>query len=313
MLQNINNLSNRTYKATIGIGKENFKELAAIFAEIENKEKEKHYKEYEEFYDRKPSSGGSPIFETSKERLFCVLFYLKTYPTFDLMGFTFGCSGKTAHENVYKNLSTLEKTLNYLDVLPKRKFKSTEEFIEFIKSEDDIIIDATERLHHRKKDNEEQKKYYNGKQKDHTVKNTIISNPDQKVLFVGETFLGSVHDFKIIKIEFPPNNQWFIHVRVWIDLGYIGFGKNYEVKEIKIPFKKPYKTKKNPNPKLTPAQKEYNKEVSKTRVKVENAIGGIKRYNILVDRIRNKNKELRDKSIFIAAGLWNFFKGYSFS
>ena len=80
-----------------------------------------------------------------------------------------------------------------------------------------------------------------------------------------------------------------------------------------IPFKKPYKTEKNPDPQLTPEQKEHNKSVSKIRVKVENAIAGIKRYYILVQKFRNKSTLLWDKAIFLAAGLWNLKKGFSFN
>lgn len=132
------------------------------------------------------------------------------------------------------------------------------------------------------------------------------------MLFVGITVLGAKHDYKLLKEEFPPSHPWFKYIRVWIDLGYIGFLKDYEVKDLKIPIKKPYSTKKNPDPKLTPEQKDYNKSVSKVRVIVENAIGGVKRFNILVQKFRNKSDELRDKAIFIAAGLWNFTKGFSF-
>lgn len=126
------------------------------------------------------------------------------------------------------------------------------------------------------------------------------------VLFVGNTVLGAKHDYKMLKEEFPCSQSWFVKTSVWIDLGYIGFAKDYECEGLKIPFKKPYKTKNNPNPQLTQEQKEYNRKVSKTRVIVENAIGGIKRYNILVQKFRNKSEQLRDKAIFIAAGLWNF-------
>lgn len=132
-------------------------------------------------------------------------------------------------------------------------------------------------------------------------------------MFLGKTFVGAVHDFQLIKNEFPTGSQWFKHLAVWIDLGYIGFHKYYEVGTLNIPYKKPYKTKNNPEPKLTFAQKEHNKFVSKTRVKVENAIGGIKRYNILVQKFRNKSEKLRDKAIFIAAGIWNWSKDFSFT
>jgi len=313
MLQNIHNLSDRQYKATIGLGKKEFQQLVVEFSEAEQALKNQHYEEYEAFYDRKPSSGGKPMCETPSEKLFLLLFYLKTYPSFDVLGFTFGCAGKTAHENVYKFLPILELTLDNLDVLPKRTFESVEEFIEFTKAHEDILIDATERIHHRKKDNEEQKAYYNGKQKDHTIKNTVISTTCQIILFLGFTVLGATHDYSLFKKEFPPGCGWFKALTVWIDLGYIGFAKHFEVASLKIPYKKPYTTKNNPDPKLTPEQKKYNREVSKVRVKVENAIGGTKRYGILVQRFRNKNEELRDTAIFVAAGLWNFFKGFSFS
>lgn len=139
-----------------------------------------------------------------------------------------------------------------------------------------------------------------------------MTNRSQAILFLGATVLGAVHDYKLMKMEFIPNNQWFIHLNVWVDLGYLGFKKDYKVKELKIPIKKPYKTKKKPNAQLTVEQKEHNRNVSKVRVLVENAIGGIKRYNILVQRFRNKSERLRDKAIFITAGLWNFSKGFSF-
>ena len=134
----------------------------------------------------------------------------------------------------------------------------------------------------------------------------------QAVLFVGFTVLGARHDYKMLQEEFPPSLPWFKNISVWIDLGYIGFAKDYECEKLKIPFKKPYKTKKNPKPEFTQEQKAYNKFVSKNRVSVENAIGGIKRYNILVQKFRNKSDSLRDKAIFIAAGLWNLSKDFSF-
>jgi len=313
MLQNIHNLSERQYKATIGIGKKAFQRLVAKFSEKEQMLKNQHYENFQAFYGRKPSNGGKPAFKTPSERLFLILFYLKTYPSFDVLGFTFGCSESAARKNVYKFLPILEASLADLDVLPKRSFESVEEFIDFTKSYEDILIDATERLHHRKQEQDEQIKYYNGKKKAHTIKNTVISTTSKIILFLGFTVLGANHDYGLLKKEFPPNLDWFSQLNVWIDLGYIGFAKDYVVKHLHIPFKKPYKTKKNPDPQLTDEQKTHNRAVSKVRVIVENAIAGIKRYNILVQKFRNKNEELRDKAIFMAAGIWNYSRGFSFS
>ena len=74
---------------------------------------------------------------------------------------------------------------------------------------------------------------------------------------------------------------------------------------IQIPHKKPRKSEKNPNPKLTIKQKEENTEMSKIRIFVENAISGIKRYAILNHKFRNKRKNFDDDVIAIASGLWN--------
>lgn len=165
MLKQIHNLTDRKYRALIGMSKNNFQQLAVAFSEVYQAQKAQEYEDFVKKYDRKPTTGGSPIFKTASEQLFFTLFYLKTYPTFDVLGFTFDCSGKTAHENLYKFLPILEKALALLNVLPKRKFNTVEEFIDFVKEHKDILIDATERIHHRKKDYEEQKKFYNGKKK----------------------------------------------------------------------------------------------------------------------------------------------------
>lgn len=165
MLQKIHQLKDREYRSLIGISKKDFHELTVVFSECEQHLKNQAYKDFIEKYDRKPTAGGTPKFKTPSEKLFFTLYYLKTYPTFDVLGFVFNCKGKTAHENLYKFLPVLECALETLKVLPKRKFDSVEQFLDFIKDNDNLLIDVTERIHHRKKDYEQQKKFYNGKKK----------------------------------------------------------------------------------------------------------------------------------------------------
>jgi len=165
MFQKIHKLSDREYRAIIGINKKDFQQLTVVFSEYEQTLKNQAYEDFVEKYDRKPTAGGNPKFKTPSERLFFTLYYLKSYPTFDVLGFVFDCKGKTAHENLYKFLPILESALDSLNVLPKRKFDSVEQFLDFVKESDDLLIDATERIHHRKKDYEAQKQFYNGKKK----------------------------------------------------------------------------------------------------------------------------------------------------
>ena len=114
----------------------------------------------------------------------------------------------------------------------------------------------------------------------------------------------------MLKEELPPELYWFELIEIFVDLGYLGMDKDYKKAQVHIPHKKPRKTKTNPEPKLTEEQKEQNIELSKIRIFVENAICGLKRYNILVHRFRNHRESFDDDVISIAAGLWNFSLNY---
>jgi len=46
--------------------------------------------------------------------------------------------------------------------------------------------------------------------------------------------------------------------------------------------------------------------LSSVRILIENAISGIKRFNILVHAFRNRKTGMEDDAIALGAGLWNF-------
>jgi len=142
------------------------------------------------------------------------------------------------------------------------------------------------------------------------VKNTVITTLDKFILFLGHTFTGRNHDYSMLKEEFPPDQDWFVELEVLVDLGYLGLQKDYAGEQLQVPTRKPRKSKANPEPKLTPEQKAANRAISQIRIFVENAIGGIKRYNILVHRFRNHTDDFEDTIIGICAGLWNFTLSY---
>ena len=125
-------------------------------------------------------------------------------------------------------------------------------------------------------------------------------------MYVGYTFPGKNQDYGLFKKEFNKKLEWFYPFNIFIDLGYLGFDKDYRAKDISIPHKKPRKSKNNPNPQLSQAQKDENKVMSQKRVVVENVIGGMKRYRCLVDRFRNHLPFVKEITIFLASGLWNF-------
>ena len=142
------------------------------------------------------------------------------------------------------------------------------------------------------------------------LKNTVMSMPDKFIVFLGRTFSGRNHDYSMLKQELPPELDWFHDLEVWVDLGYQGIQSDYEGDMIEIPHKKPRKSKKNPNPALTAGQRAENKAVSRIRIFIEHAIGGMKRFNILVQRFRNHKEDFEDDSVGICAGLWNLHLCY---
>lgn len=104
----------------------------------------------------------------------------------------------------------------------------------------------------------------------------------------------------MFKEIFPPKEGWFKDYHVKLDLGFKGFADAYDFKSLEIPHKKPK------GKELIEAQKKENSELASKRVVVEHAIGGLKRYRVLSDRLRMKNYEHYDDLLGICAGLWNF-------
>ena len=70
------------------------------------------------------------------------------------------------------------------------------------------------------------------------------------------------------------------------------------------------RSKKHPNPQLSDEQKAANTALSQVRILIEHAIGGMKRYNILVHVFRNRKVDFEDDAVGICAGLWNFALSY---
>lgn len=134
------------------------------------------------------------------------------------------------------------------------------------------------------------------------MKTVVISSPSTEILYVSKAYVGKEHDYTLLKAEFPKGTSWFKNFTVRLDSGYQGFKNDYERKKCYLPHKKPKKTV------LSEEQKDENQKAAKERIKVEQSIGGLKRYRILSDRTRIKDFALFDDIIGVCAGLWNYIK-----
>lgn len=115
-----------------------------------------------------------------------------------------------------------------------------------------------------------------------------------QILFLSSTYPGSAHDKKLADEagHCYPNDTVLIK-----DLGYQG----YDLGNISVlmPHKKPKKKQ------LTKQQKLENTDLSRIRVPVEHVMAGVKRLNIVKEKVRLRFENARDQVMLIACGLHN--------
>lgn len=287
----------RAVKALTGLSYEEFTDLVPTFGKA--------------LYDltmaqpnrqRKPGGGQKGHLKTTEEKLFYILFYLKTYPTFDVLAFFIGKSRGRTCEACHYFMRALEKALGRKLVLPERKINSVEEFLRKFPEAKEVFFDGTERRTQRPGKPKNQRKTYSGKKKAHTRKNVIIASVNKQILVLSPTKSGRRHDKRIAdKYLFAER----IPEQVWIlaDSGFQGLQHTHT--NTWLPTKG---TKKNP---LTIEQKQENAILSHFRVCVEHAIGGMKRFRAFSEVFRNRLGWLDDLVALLSAGLWNYHLSYT--
>ena len=286
----------RQLKAVIGMSGKEFKILHEQFDKIYNKIQQKKPRE------RAIGGGRQGVIKNTKSKLLFTLMYVKVYPTYDLAGALFGVVASRPHEWVNEYLPILEEALGRHCVLPARKISSAEEFKRLYPGVQEVILDGAERPIQRPKNNKNQKKAYSGKKKRHTRKNIYLINEEKKILYLSPTKSGKIHDFKQLKktgiIDGIPED-----IDILGDKGFIGINdlSNHETFVPK---------KKLKNGSLTQKEKEDNSLISSIRIKVEHAIGGVKRLGVATNIFRGRFGS-DDRFTFISASLWNFHLQYS--
>ena len=114
---------------------------------------------------RKPGGGAKGKLLTMVDKRLFVLYYYKTYPTFDVLGTPCDMVRSKAHENLHKLSPVLHNTLVRLEMVPYREFTTPDEFKAALKGADRLIIDATERAYRRSQDDATQREHSSGKKK----------------------------------------------------------------------------------------------------------------------------------------------------
>jgi hypothetical protein len=230
------------------------------------------------------------------ERLAFILSYLKLNPLQEQHADTFSMTQKQCHEFIHGLNQILQRALQLAEVVPASSNEGLQEALSTgdLCRQNLLLHDGTEREVPRPVDDELQKDRYSGKKKKHTVKNAVIIAACCLIVYVSRTFSGSVHDKKIADIDYtvPPG---YTLVQ---DTGYQG----YQPEGVII-----IQPKKKPKGKdLTEEEKSVNREISSYRVRVEHAIGSVKRYRTVKDECRLRKNNFVDDVFLYCAALHNF-------
>jgi len=244
---------------------------------------------------RQAGGGRKAALSTGEDKLLFILFYYKTYPLQEVLGFFFGMSQGNACDWIQELSQVLKLALAELDYLPTRQPTALAKVLAECDTEA-VAIDGTERRRQRPGDYETQKDYYSGKKHTHTLKNNVIATlDDRQVRYLSATYPGKTQDKKICDQEaatFPQDTV------LYQDKGFQGYAP--EGVTIRQPLKKP-------RGKELPAEEQVrNSLISSVRIVIEHVIAGIKRCRIVKDVFRNTADGFDDTVMEIACGLHNF-------
>ncbi len=112
--------SERQLKSLTGLDRAKFDQLLLTFTDSLEEIANENYRKNRDKRSRRPGGGSKGKLPTPENKLFFILCYFKTYPTFDVLGFIFDLNPSKAEENVKKILPVLKRAQSKLEVLPRR-------------------------------------------------------------------------------------------------------------------------------------------------------------------------------------------------
>ena len=144
-----------------------------------------------------------------RDRLLLTLFWLKAYPTYELLGFFYDLNKTNIEDNLNLILDTLARLTSFNFERPKADRQKLHSAVEVMDAFPDVrlLIDAKEQRVERPKNKKDQdgnvqdrqKPYYSGKKKTHTLKHQAAISPTGLVEHASESVSGSTHDLTLLR------------------------------------------------------------------------------------------------------------------
>jgi transposase len=249
--------------------------------------------------DRQRAIGGGQTTELDgRDQLLLTVIWLRTYPTYDVLGYLFWVSQPTVGRYVDRVLPLLERagldTMRMPD--PGKKHRhSLNELLQAI-PELVVIVDTFEQKVQRPKHKEDRDSWYSKKKKAHTMKNQIaVAETTGRIVGISPSVKGRTHDITLLKqtrlLERLPEG-----VGCMADSAYQGIHRLHPLA---------FSPRKKPANKPRPEQDIlYNHAFSRRRIVVENTICQVRWFRALsqTDRHHRLNHTARVRAV---AGLVN--------
>lgn len=158
-----------------------------------------------------------------------------------------------------------------------------------------LLLDCTEQAIERP--TRRQRRWYSGKKKRHTIKTEMTMAENGRIISISRPNPGSRHDLAIRRrgAAIPCT------AHIYADSGYQGLQADHH--NLEIPYKR---SKTKP---LTSDEREYNRALSRVRIKIEHGFARIKKFRIMADTYRYPRPRYHAKFAIIA-GICNIEAGF---
>jgi len=254
--------------------------------------------------NRQRAIGGGDDFDLPPDDQFLLtIFWLRHYPTQEVLGYLFGVSDSTAKRAIDRCLPLLETAGRDTMRLPDPGRGRRKDLSTLLKDTPAVavLIDTFEQSVQRPK--KRHKRFYSGKKKRHTLKSQVaVDEETGHIVDVAERVPGPTADIKVLKksklLKRLPKGVGGLG-----DLAYVGIADLHPEGLGATGRRKP-----RGQPRSL-ADRRYNQAFSRRRIVVEHGIGRLRRYQALThtDRHFRKGHTARVRAV---AGLVNRMRNH---
>ena len=249
--------------------------------------------------NRQRAFGGGDDFDLDVDDQFLLtIFWLRHYPTQEVLGYLFDVSDSTAKRAIDRCLPLLEAAGQDSMRMPdpgrgRRKNLST-----LLKDTPDVavLIDTFEQPVQRPR--RRQKRFYSGKKKRHTLKSQVaVDEENGRIVDVAPSVPGPTADLQLLR-----GSRLFLRLPQGVggigDLAYVGIAELHPEGLGVTPRRKPRGRKRSLG------DRRYNRALARRRIGVEHGIGRLRRFQALsqTDRHFRRGHTARVRAV---AGLVN--------